>query len=155
TCHAGVCDDNNMPADTPCSAEPTCNPDRCDANAICIDSAALADNMACSDNGGTLCCAGACSLAAASCNACSLPATGPLNIAILESQSISTTQKMDEKWKAIAESLGHTATIQPQTFLDDIHNLDNVDILIHTSHDILVPQARRDVITAFVNQGKG
>lgn len=157
TCRAGVCDNNDMPASTPCSGEATCNPDRCDASGICVDAASLVDGSTCTDGGGNTCCGAACVVSgtAGICNACSAPGTGPLTIAIVESESISSAQNMDMIWKMRAEELGHTATIHPQTVLDDINNLQGVDVLIVASHEILVSQQRRNVIASFATMGKG
>jgi cysteine-rich repeat protein len=79
------------------------------------------------------------------------------NIAIIESQSGpgGAGQNMDTVWKTLIEGLGHTATILPQTSLDNIANLTAYNVLIVSGFDIPIPAARRTVIKAFVQSGRG
>lgn len=57
--------------------------------------------------------------------------------------------------RAIADALGHTATIVPQTTLDNIANLANTNILIVSAFEIAIPAARRATLAAFVASGRG
>ena len=75
------------------------------------------------------------------------------NITIIESQSIHPLHKMDENWQNTATSLGYTANIASQTFLDDINNLNNTDVLIISSGLINLPANRQQNIKLFVEQG--
>lgn len=157
SCRAGVCDDNNATMGARCSDQPTCDPDVCDGAGACTDIAAVDDGATCADGGGNTCCGGGCVASATpgTCDPCLGPTTGALTIAIVESQSLSTAQNMDNQWKARAEDLGHVATIHPQTVLDNIGNLAAADILIVASHEIIIPAARRATITAFAASGRG
>ena len=75
------------------------------------------------------------------------------NFAIIESQSFHPLQNMDVKWEAIIQDMGHTATIVPQTALDDISNLGGYDILIISNGLVNLTPTREDVIYQFVAQG--
>lgn len=161
TCQAGVCDSADLAAGTPCgdgAGEPTCNPDACDGAGACVDNAPVADGGACADNGGDTCCAAACVPGApvpGSCDPCALPDPGVLNVTIIESTSQVAGQDMDARWLAVANGLGHNATIRPQTFLDDIGNLANTDVLIVASGTIALPAGRSATIASFVQSGRG
>lgn len=76
-----------------------------------------------------------------------------LKINIIESQSINPGHDMDVYWQAVATAMGYTASIEPQSFLDDIANLASTDILIVSSGVIDIPQNRKDVIQQYVTQG--
>ncbi|HEY5934809.1 MAG TPA: hypothetical protein VIU61_09245 [Kofleriaceae bacterium] len=145
---AGSCPSDETLADgMPCTGngESSCSAaDTCDAG-LCIDND-LAENSTC----GT----GACD--PSRCNAAGACVTrGMRNIIIVESQSISTAQNMDDRWLAIATANGHTAAIHPQTVLDDIANLSAADILIVASHEIAVPANRIATIRSFMMAGGG
>ena len=75
------------------------------------------------------------------------------NIAIIESTSYHPLQKMDSKWQNIANSMGHTTTILPQTSLDDVNNLSGFDVLILTNGLIQLTNVREEVLHQFVAQG--
>ena len=60
---------------------------------------------------------------------------------------------MDVNWKNISTSLGHTATIVSQTFLDDYSNLTNTDVLVLSSGLIDIPDNRKAIILQFVQNG--
>ena len=137
----------------------------------------MPDGTACSGNGASVCSgadtclSGACNnndkatgatcgsdaCALETCSAAATCSTIPLQtIAIIESESVSgSTQNMDTVWQQLAQGLGHTATIYPQTELDDIDNLAGVDILIVSGFDIAVSDARQTVIAAFASAKHG
>lgn len=75
------------------------------------------------------------------------------NIKIIESQSIHPLHKMDNNWAAIATGLGHTSTIEAQSFLDNFTNFADVDVLVISSGLIDIPDNRRDNILQFVQSG--
>ncbi len=75
------------------------------------------------------------------------------NITIVESQSIHPLHKMDIQWQDIATNLGHNATVVPQSFLTDLNNLNNTDILVVSSGLIDIPAASQQVIIDFVAAG--
>ncbi|HFB99655.1 MAG TPA: hypothetical protein ENJ53_02510, partial [Phaeodactylibacter sp.] len=75
------------------------------------------------------------------------------NIGIVESQSFHPLQVMDTKWETIVTTMGHTATILPQTSLDDIDNLAGYDVLVVTNGLIMMPVSRQEVIRDYVAQG--
>lgn len=145
----------------------TCRPavaGGCDVAESCTGQAATCpadvvtpDGGTCSANGGSTCCSGLCSLTSqvGTCNSCSIRAHGPQRITIIESQSANTGHNMDTRWHDIATAAGHTATIVPQTTLDDIHNLDQTDILIVSSGVIDLPAPRRAVVDAFAASHRG
>ena len=60
---------------------------------------------------------------------------------------------MDSKWQNIANSMGHTTTILPQTSLDDVNNLSGFDVLILTNGLIQLTNVREEVLHQFVAQG--
>ena len=68
------------------------------------------------------------------------------NFAVIESQSHHPLQIMDSKWQIVIENLGHTATILPQTTLNDIANLDGYDILIVSDGLIELTNTRIETI---------
>jgi hypothetical protein len=124
-----------------CSNMDTCNAGQCKNNDHPI-------GMACGQNNCDLNTCDAVGVCAA--------ATG-LKITIVESQSGpgGAAQNMDLKWKVIADGLGNTSTIEPQTILDNINNLATTDILIVSAFDIPIPVTRRNVISAFATSGRG
>ncbi len=75
------------------------------------------------------------------------------NITIIESQSIHPLHKMDTNWSNIATTLGHNATIENQSFMDDYANFSGTDVLIIASGLIDIPDNRRDNILQFVENG--
>jgi len=77
----------------------------------------------------------------------------PLNITIVESQSEMAGHDMDLHWEALANAIGHNATIVEQTALDDIANLAGTDLLIVASGVIGLPANRIDTIMLFVQGG--
>ena len=76
------------------------------------------------------------------------------NIAIIESQSFHPLQTMDIAWEAIVTSMGHEATILPQSSLDDIANLNEYDALIVSSGLITTTEIHKNTIEAFVQSGR-
>jgi len=162
------------PAQGACDKAESCT----GSSGACPADEMLADNAPCNGNGvnacsgADKCVAGVCQnndlpvATACGTNNCDLntcDATGAcvaasaLTITIVESQSGpgGAPQNMDVKWKAIADGLGHTSTIQPQTILDNINNLATTDILIVSGFDIPISAARRNVISAFATSGRG
>lgn len=77
-----------------------------------------------------------------------------LSIAIIESQSINSGHIMDLNWQTVASNIGHTATIYPQTLLDNSNFFSTTDVLIVSSGVIEIPQSRRQVIQQWVEMGK-
>jgi hypothetical protein len=112
---------------------------------------------ACSDHDmpvGTSCATGACRLERCGMGgACAM--TAGQRVTIIESESELAAHDMDKKWQTIAQAVGDTATIVPQTALDDIANLKDTDILIVASSIIAVPDTRRATISAFMTSGRG
>lgn len=123
----------------------------------CPADTTVGDGGACTDGGGSTCCGGACSYTAqaGTCDACALAAHGPQQIAIIESQSSQAAHDMDTRWETIATAAGHTATILPQTALDDVAGLATYDILIVSSGVLDVPANRRATIDAFAASKRG
>ena len=76
------------------------------------------------------------------------------NIAIMESKSFHPMQVMDDNWKAVAESMGHSTSIHNQSDLDDIANFDNADVLILSSGLIDLPANRQATIQQFIESGR-
>ena len=58
-----------------------------------------------------------------------------------------------ENWENISEALGHSASIEDQTFLDNYSNFSNTDILIIASGLIDIPANRKANILTFVQDG--
>ena len=155
-----------------CDVAETCS----GTSGTCPDDQMMADGASCTGNGTSACSAadtcqaGTCSNndkpLGASCgtDACALEMCGTggtcaaapaQTIAIVESESSGTGNDMDTIWLGIAQGLGHTATIVPQTELDDINNLAGVDILIVSGFDIATTDARNAVIAAFATAKHG
>jgi hypothetical protein len=75
----------------------------------------------------------------------------PLLITIIESQSMGHV--MDTIWLGVANFMGHTGTIVPQTTMDDSNFFSTTDILIISSGVIDIPTNRRIIIEQYVQQG--
>ncbi len=75
------------------------------------------------------------------------------NITIIESQS-NSGQNMDTRWAAVAAGMGHTATIRPQTTLDNSTFFATTDVLIIASGVLAIPVNRRNTILQFMQSGK-
>ena len=65
-----------------------------------------------------------------------------LNISIIESQSFLSGHVMDIRWSAVVTSMGHTATILPQSTLDNNAFFATTDLLIVSSGVINLPANR-------------
>ncbi len=76
-----------------------------------------------------------------------------LLITIIESQSENSAHNMDLNWQTVATNMGHTATILPQTTLDNTDFFSTTDILIISSGVIGIPMNRRVIIQQFIEQG--
>ena len=81
-------------------------------------------------------------------NACAL------HVTIIESQSYLNTDVMDVKWKNIAISMGYTASVVPQTTLDNSTFFATTDVLIISSGSIALPANRVATIQQFLQTGK-
>jgi hypothetical protein len=68
------------------------------------------------------------------------------NITIIESQSFNFGHDMDLKWQTTASSMGHTASILPQTTLDNNSFFGSTDVLIISSGVITLSAARVSTI---------
>lgn len=86
---------------------------------------------------------------------CALPAVDKLVVDIIESESLNAGHEMDIKWLAVAQGLGFTATIRPQTFLDDVVNLKDTNVLVVSSGLIDLPVGRVATIQSFMLAGGG
>jgi len=75
------------------------------------------------------------------------------SITIVESRSYNSGHDMDLEWQAVAQSMGHTATIVDQTALDNTDFFAATDILIVSSGVIDIPSNRRTTIQQFIEQG--
>jgi hypothetical protein len=73
-----------------------------------------------------------------------------LNVTIIESQSYLPGHDMDVEWYTVATGMGNTATIAPQSTLDNLSNLAGTDILIVSSGVIDLIPARVQTIIAFL-----
>lgn len=76
------------------------------------------------------------------------------NFAIIESQSFNSGHAMDVVWRNLVIGMGHTATILPQTALDNLTSLNGYDILIVSSGVITLPAGRVTTIRQFVQSGR-
>ena len=76
-------------------------------------------------------------------------------IAIIESQSFHPLQNMDSKWESTLFSMGHAATILPQTALDDVSNLYGYDLLIVSNGLVNLTATREATIHEFIASGRG
>jgi gliding motility-associated-like protein len=77
-----------------------------------------------------------------------------LNIKIVESTSINSAHVMDSVWNTTATSMGHTASIHPQTLLDNNLFFSTTDILIVSSGVASTTPTREATILAFLKTGK-
>lgn len=80
--------------------------------------------------------------------------TGILNVKIVESTSFNSGHSMDTVWRFVAESMGFTTSVVPQTFLDDTSFIQTTDILIIASGVINIPPNRGDAIKRFIKNNK-
>jgi len=78
-------------------------------------------------------------------------ASNAVKITIIESQSYGHT--MDQKWLTLANSLGDTAAIYPQTTLDNNTFFATTDVLIVSSGVIPLPANRVATILQYLQQG--
>lgn len=76
------------------------------------------------------------------------------NFAIIESQSYNVGHAMDNVWRNLVIGMGHTATILPQTALDNLASLNGYDILIVSSGVITLPAGRVTTIRQFAQSGR-
>lgn len=146
-----------VPAPTVCRPSVAgCDPqEMCSGTSgACPDDFVLPDGDSCSEGEADTCCGGECLIGGGSC-ACALPPTPGLTVTVVESQSFADWAVMDTVWQAQANALGHTATIVPQTALDDPANLGTTDVLIVPSGVIELPPNRIATIQAFVESGRG
>jgi gliding motility-associated-like protein len=77
-----------------------------------------------------------------------------LNFTIIESQSMNVGHNMDVNWQTIVTGMGHTATIAPQTTLDNNAFFATTDILIVSSGVIDLFPNRVATILQFLQTGK-
>ncbi len=75
------------------------------------------------------------------------------SIVIIESQSFDEAHNMDDQWKSIFLEKGMTVEIFPQTTLDLISNLNDVEFLIISNGLIEITPDRLHVIQQFIQQG--
>lgn len=80
-------------------------------------------------------------------------ATG-LNVKIVESQSYNVGHVMDTVWLNLMTSLGHTATIEPQSLLSNNSFFASTDVLIISSGVITLPANYVTTIEQFLQAGK-
>lgn len=76
-----------------------------------------------------------------------------LSITIIESQSANSGHNMDANWLYVANLMGNSAIIEPQTTLDNTAFFAFTDILIISSGVIDIPISRRAIIQQFIEQG--
>src|SRR5690349_10254777 len=72
-----------------------------------------------------------------------------VRITIIESQSFNSGHNMDQIWLTLAQGMGHTATINPQTTLDNNNFFSSTDILIISSGVIALPANRVNTILQY------
>jgi len=70
------------------------------------------------------------------------------NIKIIESQSAG--HNMDTNWRYVAQGMGYSASIVPQTFLDDTSFILTTNVLIISSGVINIPANRIDAIRRYI-----
>ena len=73
-----------------------------------------------------------------------------VNITIIESESFNPGHVMDQKWLTLAQGLGYTAAIYPQTTLDSTNFFSTTDILIVSSGVITLPANRIATILQYM-----
>jgi hypothetical protein len=76
-----------------------------------------------------------------------------LSIKIVESQSFNVLHDMDQTWLTVCQNMGHNATLEQQTLLDNADFFSTTDILIVSSGVVEMPNNRRDIIQQYVEQG--
>jgi len=76
------------------------------------------------------------------------------NVTIIESESFNAGQIMDSVWYGVCVSMGYTATIMPQTTLDNNTFFATTDLLIVSSGVIALPNNRILTIQQFLQTGK-
>jgi hypothetical protein len=76
------------------------------------------------------------------------------NFTIIESQSTMAAHNMDVQWQNVLTGMGHTATILPQTALDNTGFFGSTDVLIVSSGIIALPANRVTTIRQFMQTGK-
>ena len=79
----------------------------------------------------------------------------PLIVTIIESTSFHPGHTQDGIWEDVATEMGHSASIQPQTTLDNTDFFSTTDLLIISSGVIDIPLQRRAIIEQFIQQGGG
>jgi len=77
-----------------------------------------------------------------------------LNVTIIESQSLYTTDIMDKQWDSVLTLIGHNCTILPQSTLDNNSFFASTDVLIVSSGSITLPANRVSTIQQFLQTGK-
>ena len=75
------------------------------------------------------------------------------SVVIIESQSFDDAHNMDDQWKYIFFEKGITVEIYPQTTLDLLSNLNDVELLIISNGLIEITPDRLIVIQQFIQQG--
>lgn len=73
---------------------------------------------------------------------------------IIESQSSNSGHVMDNVWRNLLIGMGHTATILPQTALDNLGSISSYDVLIVSSGVVTLPAGRVTTIRQFMQTGK-
>jgi len=76
------------------------------------------------------------------------------NVTIIESESFNSGQRMDSIWYSVCVSMGYTASVLPQTTLDDNTFFATTDLLIVSSGVIALPNNRILTIQQFLQTGK-
>jgi Secretion system C-terminal sorting domain len=84
----------------------------------------------------------------------SVSGTFAANITIIESQSGNGGHTMDINWQSVASGMGHTASIMPQTTLDNTSFIETSDMLIVSSGVIELPDYRVVNIQEMLEAGK-
>ncbi len=79
--------------------------------------------------------------------------TRAANVVIIESQSWNATHLMDANWAAVVTSMGHSASIQPQTTLDTPAFIPGTDLLIISSGEIPLSVTRQNIIRQTYSMG--
>jgi gliding motility-associated-like protein len=77
-----------------------------------------------------------------------------LHFTIIESQSMNSGHNMDVNWQTLVTGMGHTASVVPQTTLDNTSFFATTDILIISSGVIALPGNRVTTILQFLQTGK-
>jgi gliding motility-associated-like protein len=76
-----------------------------------------------------------------------------INVTIIESQSFNSGQQMDVNWQTVANGMGYTATVNPQSTLLTNSWFATTDILVVSSGVIVLPQQAVDTIQSFIAGG--